>query len=159
MYKFIGADGQQYGPVSAEQIRRWMSEGRVGAFTRMQTEGSPDWKACRDFPEFAPDIQPPPLSSTPPPPQGRPYDPVIAAKASNKIAAGILGILLGSLGIHKFVLGYNKAGLIMLLVSVLSCGFAAFPIHIIGIIEGVMYLTKTDEEFVRTYVDQQREWF
>lgn len=157
MYKIIGADGQQYGPVSAEQIRRWLAEGRAGAFTRAQAEGSPDWKTLKDFPEFAADFQPPPL--TPPPPRGVPYDPVIAAKASSKLAAGILGILLGGLGIHKFVLGYNRAGLIMLLVSVLSCGVAYLPMHVIGMIEGVLYITKTDEDFVRTYVDQQREWF
>jgi TM2 domain-containing membrane protein YozV len=157
MYKIIGADGQQYGPVSAEQIRRWLGEGRVAAFTRMQAEGSSDWKSLRDFPEFAADLRPPPVST--PPPQWRSYDPVIAAKASNKIAAGVLGILLGGLGIHKFVLGYNRAGLVMLLVSVLTCFAAYLPMHIIGIVEGVIYLTRSDEEFVRNYVEQQREWF
>jgi predicted lipid-binding transport protein (Tim44 family) len=43
--------------------------------------------------------------------------------ADKKMLAGILGILIGSLGIHKFVLGYQKEGLIMLLVTVLTCGF------------------------------------
>ena len=161
MYKIIGADGQQYGPVSAEQIRRWLAEGRVGAFTRAQSEGAPDWKTLKDFPEFAADLQPPPLY--PPPPRGPVYDPAIAAKASNKISAGVFGIFLGGLGIHKFVLGYNQAGLIMLLVSLLgsivTCGFAYLVVHVIGVVEGVLYLTKSDEEFVRTYIDQKREWF
>jgi hypothetical protein len=47
----------------------------------------------------------------------------------------------------------------MLLVSVLSCGLAYPVMHIIGLIEGILYLCKTDDEFVRLYVDGQREWF
>lgn len=39
---------------------------------------------------------------------------------SKRIAAGVCGILLGSLGVHKFVLGYTKEGVIMLLFSVLT---------------------------------------
>ncbi|MGH7950437.1 MAG: TM2 domain-containing protein [Limisphaerales bacterium] len=84
---------------------------------------------------------------------------IFAARASNKIAAGIFGILLGSLGIHKFILGYTGAGLIMLLITVLTCGIAGCVVHLIGLIEGIIYLTKSDEEFVRIYVDGRREWF
>jgi TM2 domain-containing membrane protein YozV len=89
--------------------------------------------------------------------------PVLASahdpRASNKIAAGICGILLGAFGVHKFILGYTGAGLIMLLVTVLSCGIAGAVIHIIGLIEGIIYLTKSDEEFVRIYVVGRKEWF
>lgn len=69
---------------------------------------------------------------------------------NKKIVAGILGILLGGLGIHKFYLGYTTAGIIMLVVSIVSCGFVAPIISIIGLIEGILYLTKSDEEFYRT---------
>ena len=79
--------------------------------------------------------------------------------ASNKIVAGILGILLGALGIHKFILGYKKEGLIMLLVSILSFGILSPIMGIIGLIEGILYLTKSDEEFVATYVDGNKGWF
>ena len=66
---------------------------------------------------------------------------------------------MGSLGIHKFILGYTGAGLIMLLVTLLTC-FAAWPItHLIGLIEGIIDLTKSDPEFVKTYVENRREWF
>ena len=71
----------------------------------------------------------------------------------------ILGILLGGLGIHKFYLGYTTAGIIMLVVSIVSCGFVAPIISIIGLIEGILYLTKSDEEFYRTYIAGQRPWF
>jgi TM2 domain-containing membrane protein YozV len=84
---------------------------------------------------------------------------LIKNKADKKIAAGICGILLGSLGVHKFILGYTTSGLIMLLITLLTCGFGAIVTGIIGLIEGIIYLTKADEEFVRTYVDNRREWF
>jgi TM2 domain-containing membrane protein YozV len=92
-----------------------------------------------------------------PPPMVPP--PTVASRASSKIPAGICGILLGSLGIHKFILGYTGAGLVMLLVTVLSCFILSPIMHIIGLIEGIIYLCKPDEEFVRTYVDGRREWF
>jgi len=81
------------------------------------------------------------------------------AGADKKIAAGICGILLGALGIHKFILGYTKEGLIMLLVTVLTLGIAGVIMSIIGLIEGILYLTKSDEDFVATYVTGKKGWF
>jgi TM2 domain-containing membrane protein YozV len=78
---------------------------------------------------------------------------------SKKVAAGVCGILLGSLGIHKFILGFNTAGLIMLLSTILTCGIAAGVFHVVGLIEGILYLTKNDEEFYRTYIVGRKEWF
>ena len=76
-----------------------------------------------------------------------------------KVVAGLLGILLGSLGIHKFYLGYTKEGVIMLLVSLLTCGVGAAVMGVIGLIEGILYLTKTDEDFDITYVQYHKGWF
>ena len=71
MFKIIGADGKQYGPVSAEQIRQWLAEGRAKAETLVQAEGSADWKPLGQFPEFAATapsgVVPPPV---PPPMAG-----------------------------------------------------------------------------------------
>lgn len=164
MFKIIGADGQPYGPVSIEQINRWIAENRVNAQTLVQPEGATDWRALSEFPELAAELKPPataPATSAgvPPVAAAAPTSPEFSAKASTKLAAGILGILLGGLGIHKFILGYTAAGLIMLLVSVLSC-FWLWPVMaIIGLIEGILYLTKSDEEFVRMYIEVRREWF
>ena len=81
-------------------------------------------------------------------------------EASNKkLAAGLLAIFLGSFGVHKFVLGYNTAGLIMLLVTVLTCGVAGFVMGVIGIIEGIIYLTTSPEEFDAIYLQNSKEWF
>lgn len=79
--------------------------------------------------------------------------------ADKKMAAGICGILLGSLGVHKFILGYTTEGLIMLLTTILTCGILAVVPHVIGIVEGIIYLTKSDEEFVRTYIQTRKGWF
>ena len=81
-----------------------------------------------------------------------------ALGADKKIVAGILGIVLGGFGVHKFILGYQREGVIMLLVSVLSCFTLAGFMHVIGIIEGIIYLTKTDEDFVRTYIQGRKGW-
>jgi len=64
MYRIIGADGREYGPVSTEQLRQWISEGRVNHQTRVQAEGSTDWKTLADFPELSANV-PPPLSPPP----------------------------------------------------------------------------------------------
>lgn len=79
--------------------------------------------------------------------------------SGKKIAAGICGILLGALGIHKFILGYTTEGLIMLLVTLLTCGVGGTVMSIIGLIEGIIYLTKTDDEFYALYIADQKGWF
>lgn len=77
----------------------------------------------------------------------------------SKIAAGLLGIFLGAFGIHKFYLGYNTQGLILLLITILTCGLGGFITGIIGLVEGIIYLTKTDEEFDKEYVQNKKFWF
>ena len=73
---------------------------------------------------------------------------------NKKVAAGVLAILLGGLGIHKFYLGYTVAGIIQLCLSFL-CGIGG----LIGLIEGILYLVKSDDEFEQTYILNRREWF
>ena len=80
-------------------------------------------------------------------------------QSGNKIAAGLCGIFLGALGIHKFVLGYSKQGLVMLLVSVLTLGLGGIVMGIIGFIEGIIYLCKSDSDFHNTYVVNKKGWF
>ncbi|OXA81843.1 TM2 domain-containing membrane protein YozV [Flavobacterium aquidurense] len=78
-----------------------------------------------------------------------------APKQENKkVVAGIFAILLGVLGVHKFYLGYTKEGVIQLILGLL-CGIGG----LIGLIEGIIYLTKTDEEFYETYQVGRKPWF
>ena len=79
--------------------------------------------------------------------------------ASKKVPAGICGILLGALGVHKFVLGLTTPGVVMLLVTILTCGIGGSVMGIIGLVEGIIYLTKTDEDFFQTYSVQKKGWF
>jgi TM2 domain-containing membrane protein YozV len=74
---------------------------------------------------------------------------------NKKVLAGILAIMIGSLGIHKFILGYTKEGLIQIAITVCTCGAGG----IVGLIEGIIYLTKSDEEFYQTYQVGKKGWF
>jgi TM2 domain-containing membrane protein YozV len=158
MYRILGKDGLQYGPATAEQLRTWIAENRVNAQTQVFADGASEWKPLGSFPEFAASLKgtetfgaAPPVLTAPPG--------TINPRASNKLPAGVCGILLGAFGVHKFILGYAGSGLIMLLVTVLTCGLAYPVMHVIGLVEGIMYLAKSDDEFVRLYVDGRKEWF
>src|SRR5689334_2865109 len=73
MYRIIGADGNQYGPISAEQLRQWLAEGRANAQTKVLAEGTTEWKSLSEFPEFfasAPGTGP--AGTMPPPPPSMP---------------------------------------------------------------------------------------
>ncbi|RED24772.1 TM2 domain-containing membrane protein YozV [Flavobacterium cutihirudinis] len=81
-------------------------------------------------------------------------NPPRSQQENKKISAGILAILLGALGIHKFYLGYTKEGIIQLILG-LMCGIGG----VIGIVEGIIYLTKSDEDFFQTYQVGYKGWF
>lgn len=98
-----------------------------------------------------------------PPPSSQP--PV----ENKKMIAGLCALLLGTMGIHKFVLGYKNEGIIYIVVFVLAflftiitCGIGGFifiPLQAIPMIEGIIYLTKSDEEFYQTYQVNKKAWF
>lgn len=74
---------------------------------------------------------------------------------NKKVLAGILALLLGSIGVHKFILGYTKEGLIQIAITVVTCGLAG----VIPFVEGIIYLTKSDEDFYNTYQVGKKGWF
>jgi len=89
---------------------------------------------------------------------------------NKKIIAAVTAILVGYLGVHKFVLGYNEEGIIYLVVNLVlvptigafTCGFgfALYGItYLIPVIEGVIYLTKSDEDFINIYQLNKKAWF
>lgn len=105
----------------------------------------------------------------------------LADAGTRKLVAALLAMFLGTLGLHKFYLGYTGAGLVLLLVnlggwfvtfllSVITLGVASLfliplmtlvssVMAVCTIIEGVVYLTKTDNDFYQTYLVGRREWF
>jgi TM2 domain-containing membrane protein YozV len=81
---------------------------------------------------------------------------------SNRQTAGILAILLGAFGIHKFILGIQQPAIIMLAVTLVglfcTLGIGAIAMGVIGIIEGIKYLQMSDAEFYQTYVVDKKAW-
>lgn len=129
-YHLIGADGQKYGPVTTEQVTAWIAEGRANAQTLAQPEGSADWKSLAYLAEFAPT-----LAATQVPP-------VIwaADDRKSKLIAGLLGILLGGFGVHRFYLGYVAIGVAQILVTLVTFGLLGW---LWGMIEGILILTNS----------------
>jgi len=77
------------------------------------------------------------------------------ADVDKKTTAGVLGIILGGLGIHRFILGDVTGGILRIIITVITCGVGS----LIGFVEGIIYLTKSDEEFVQTYIVEKKAWF
>lgn len=96
-------------------------------------------------------------------PYQQPYYGAQVVQTKDHVAAGLLAIFLGSFGVHKFYLGYNSAGFVMLAVSIvgslLTLGIAAGVMCVIGFIEGIIYLVKSQTDFEQLYVYNKREWF
>ncbi|RXR21050.1 TM2 domain-containing protein [Flavobacterium amnicola] len=82
-------------------------------------------------------------------------NPAQPRQENKKVLAGVMGILFGGLGIHKFILGYTTEGIIQLVITVVTCGIGS----LVGFIEGIIYLTKSDEEFYQTYQANKKAWF
>ena len=74
---------------------------------------------------------------------------------NKKVLAGVLALLVGSIGVHKFILGYTKQGIIQIALTFITCGLA----YIIPLIEGIIYLSKSDEDFYNTYQVGKKGWF
>jgi hypothetical protein len=108
MYKIIGADGKEYGPIPADQLRGWIAEGRVNAQTKVLPEGAPEWKTIRDLPEFAAALPAPaPMAPiSPPPPTSGPTTNALA------ITGMILGILSLATSCCCYGLPFNLGGII-----------------------------------------------
>lgn len=95
------------------------------------------------------------------------YQKFANSKDNKRVLAGIMGIVFGYLGVHKFILGYTNEGIILAAIFVLSFPLmciiiGAFTIYIpiiIGFIEGIIYLTKSEEEFYETYQANKKAWF
>src|SRR5439155_26891447 len=105
MYRVIGADGKQYGPVTADQLRQWLAQGRANAQTKVTPEGAADWQTVGSLPEFAADLPvpgsaPAPLSAAPP------AAPKTSGMATTSLVLGILGpVSCGLTALAGLILG------------------------------------------------------
>ena len=112
MYRILGADGREYGPISADQLRRWISEGRANAETQTRIEGEAAWKPLGQFAEFQFAFAPAAPAPFPPPQYG-------ATRRTNVFA--ITGLVFGILsitgGLCCYGLPFNILGLIFSIVG------------------------------------------
>jgi TM2 domain-containing membrane protein YozV len=91
----------------------------------------------------------------------------LSGEQKSPIVAGLLALFLGGLGIHKFYLGYNQEGVILLVATIISWILTVVVIGVLGLmavgviclVEAIIYLTKSQDEFARIYVENKRPWF
>lgn len=138
MYRIVGADGRQYGPVSGEQLRQWIAEGRANAQTQTFAEGATEWKPLGLLPEFAghftpqipPTIRPPvsgPIRKTNAYAMAGMIFGLLAVLCCCKFLFGALGIIFSLIGLAQINRhpefyegrGLAIAGLVLSLLSLL----------------------------------------
>jgi prepilin-type processing-associated H-X9-DG protein len=96
MFKILGADQKQYGPVSADQIRQWIAQGRANGQTKAQSSESTDWKPLAEIPDFADALRAaasPGGQPSSPPGSPPPLPPKTSGLAITSLVLGCLGIL------------------------------------------------------------------
>ena len=133
-----GDDGQRYKFVGTE----WRPQSQPRAGQKVDFEASGD-EACSIYGIATSGASAPSAGNT------------------NKLTAALLALFLGTIGIHKFYLGYNRAGLTMLLVSIFGAILLFIPTMIIALIafvEAITYLISDDEEWHQKYVVNERPW-
>ena len=178
MEYYIASGQQRLGPFTVEQLATQSLQ--PGTF--VWCEGMPQWAPASTVQELLPLLAVPPHQfptqgalgyATPANPGALPY--VAVGQSPNRVAAGVCGIFFGQFGVHKFIAGLTSGAVTMLCITLgglvaglgLMCIFppAIFLIfapgvmHIIGLIEGIIYLCCTDEQFYVKYVVQKRQWF
>jgi len=89
MYKIIGADQKEYGPITAEQIRQWIIEGRAGAQTQVLPEGAAEWRSLGSLPEFADAFAP-----KSPPPGAIAGEPAFDTRVADQLKGPWIGLVV-----------------------------------------------------------------
>lgn len=162
----IDRDGERFGPYTLQELSEYALQNRIFRTDLAWRRGMPNWLRLDaalpglTFPPAAPIAPPLPAANHP---QANKRDFV-----AKRIPAAVCAFFLGALGIHKFVLGQNNAGIIML-----ACWFGCMSIGmililpllgvivlgVIAFIEAIIYITMNDEQFYRAYAIEKRQWF
>ena len=125
MYKIIGADGREYGPITADQLREWIAEGRAGAQTRVQAEGAAQWTPLTEYVEFAP------LLARTPPPRFAP-GPIYITPTPRTNSMALAAMVMGVLAITS---------------CVCCCGCCyGFPFNVLGVIFALVALSQINND-------------
>lgn len=137
---YIMQNGQQIGPLEKSELQAY----GLTPETYVWKPGMPQWQEAKNFPELM-DI----IYQTCPPPyiDQTPYD-VPVPSNKDRIGCGLLAIFLGGLGIQYFYLGKVTAGILTILLTIITCGIWS----LVMFIQGIVMLTMTDEQFDRKFV-------
>lgn len=130
---YITLNNQTIGPMSAEQMMAY----NVTNETPVSRDGG-EWQPLYTYPELMERYQK----------SGKSYA-ANAEVSSKKTLCGIMAILLGGLGVQYFVMGKTAAGLITILLTIVTCGLW----QIVTLIQGIMMLCMTESDFKRKYID------
>lgn len=159
---FYAQHGNQFGPVAWSELRQIADSGQLQSTDLVWSQGMGQWapahivegliqpqRAAGAFAQHAKQAQEYARKL---------FEPGTAEPSDvNRIVVGVMAILFGALGVHKFILGRTGQGVAMLLAS---CTFVLmFPMALLGLVEGIIYLTRTDADFHRIYVQGRRGWF
>ena len=137
-YYYTDRNNQAIGPYTITELRQLQIGGQVSTETYIVEEGGKSWKPLGNLLVLS---QPPGLPHPPMPPIA------VSQERKSKLVAGLLGILLGSLGAHNFYLGYTNKAVAQLLMSILSAGILAIVAHAWGLVEGILILVgKIDKD-------------
>jgi prepilin-type processing-associated H-X9-DG protein len=147
MYKLIGGDGLEYGPVTAEQLRQWIAEGRLNKQSRIQADGG-EWKPLDEFPELQPLCADPAPSAGPPKTCGLAVASLVLGIISllcNMFTA-IPGLIIGCVGLRKINRsGGALAGKGIAVAGICTSGFfLVFHIFLIAAIVIPTFITAQD---------------
>jgi len=93
MYRILGADGREYGPANLDQMREWIGQGRVNAQTRVQAEGSPEWRNASEIPELQAFLANPAAARAVTAASSQPPAPATKPRQGMAVTSFVLGLL------------------------------------------------------------------
>lgn len=166
----VARGDQRFGPYDHAQLASFAQQGRLFPTDLTWRPGMTQWRELHlvmpslHFPPPAPALHAPlPLANS-----IAPGDQFRREFIAKKIPAGLCAIFLGSLGIHKFILGLTNPGIIMLctwvsclyigMILILPLGGLAV-LGVIALVEGINYLSMSDDRFFQTYAIEKKPWF
>lgn len=141
---YVHDQGRQWGPFSRAALFDYIQQGRITASAVVWDGHSGQWIPAASVVPVAS-----PVASYASRSHYRP------GMQTNRIAAGVLGIVIPGLAIHKFILGFVGTGILQLFLTIITLGLFS----IVGFIEGIIYLAKSEEQFYRDYHVRRRAWF
>jgi hypothetical protein len=150
MYKIIGADGKEYGPISAEQLGRWISEARANAQSRVLAEGATEWKTLAELPEFATALARPPAPTMIPAQISAPLTTRNNPMAVTGLILGVFSVTLGLCCCYGFP--FNVLGIVFSLIGMSQIkkdpqreqgkglAIAGLVLSVLGVLLGLIFL-------------------